>query len=393
MKKKKESKIKYYINKFKNRDIKLEIVIFLFLVFGTLMIVSASMGEHAGDFNNVSRTFFKQLIIISISYVSYLFFMLKRQKGITVKQFQYLYVLFLGSVIITRFSGSYNGAYGWIRLGPLSIQPSEFCKVFMIFYGSRLFSVDNKKHNITAFKLYGIEAIVMVLVILLWQKDTGSAFVLAGICYMILMVPAYKELTQCRFWLFVGLFIIFVGIGVIMVPQVNDFLSRLSDSYMIKRFTAAANPFEYQYDSGYHLVMSLVSMASGGWFGVGYGKSLHKYMNFPNPTNDFILPIIIEELGVIGLLALFILYIVLMAILMNKSLKTKRYSSCLIFFGTVVYLMLHFVLNVGGVSGLIPLTGVPLLFISSGGSSTMAIMIALGLCQYEIIRGKSIKDR
>ena len=179
---------------------------------------------------------------------------------------------------------------------------------------------------------------------------------------------------------------------IVLSPPVTEILKKHADNYMVGRFLAAADPFLYQYDNGYHIIMSLVSFANGGWFGLGYGNSIHKYMNFPNPDNDFILPVIVEELGIVGFLVIIVLYGLLLFPIISASLKSNSTIGKVTLLGVFMYFILHFILNVGGVSGLIPLTGVPLLMISSGGSSLMACMAALGLAQNEMVRLRKESD-
>ena len=164
-----------------------------------------------------------------------------------------------------------------------------------------------------------------------------------------------------------------------------------SDNYMLGRFLASANPFEYAYDVGYHVVMSLVTFGSGGLTGVGLGNSIHKHMNFPNPSTDFILPVIVEEGGVLLYVVIFILYLGILIPIIRYSLTTKNIYSKICLFGFAAYFMSHFILNVGGVTGLIPLTGVPLLLLSGGGSSLMACFGIIGSCQGEIIRERETR--
>ena len=179
----------------------------------------------------------------------------------------------------------------------------------------------------------------------------------------------------------------------VLSPIGTSFLKKLSGDYRIARFLSSANPFEYIYDDGYHLVMSLISIATGGWFGLGYGNSIHKYMNFPNPSNDFILPVIIEEMGIVfGLLPVVVLYIIMLVTLFRYGLKVKYASHKMVLLGSFMYLVVHFILNVGGVSGLIPLTGVPLLLVSSGGTSAIATFLAIGLSEYVISSYKKETD-
>ena len=116
-------------------------------------------------------------------------------------------------------------------------------------------------------------------------------------------------------------------------------------------------------------------------------------MNFPNPTTDFILPVVVEELGLVfGFIPLIVLYGILFVTLIQYTLKSNLTRSRIVFTGTFTYLIVHFILNVGGVAGLIPLTGVPLLFISSGGTSLLSIMCCLGLAESEIIATRRNED-
>ena len=150
---------------------------------------------------------------------------------------------------------------------------------------------------------------------------------------------------------------------------------------------ASANPFLDPYNTGFHLIMGLVSFATGGWFGLGYGQSIHKFMNFPNPSSDFILPVIVEEMGVLfGFIPIVVLYSLILLPLVRYSLHMRSERSRLVMVGVFMYFVLHFILNVGGVSGLIPLTGVPLLLLSSGGTSLIAALASVGLADSEIVR-------
>ena len=127
-------------------------------------------------------------------------------------------------------------------------------------------------------------------------------------------------------------------------------------------------------------------MSEGGLKGKGIGNSTRKYMNFPEANNDFILAIIIEECGFIGFLFLLALYGFIIYRLFYYARRIKSESARIILVGTAMYFFLHIFLNVGGVTGLIPLTGVPLLMISSGGSSTLSVMCAVGIAQAVIMR-------
>ena len=355
------------------------------------MVASAAMGEGAGDTGVITRTLIRQTVffiagLILMTICSRINFI-----KIKLKLFYVAYGILCALLLLTKLSGSTYGAYGWIRIGGLSVQPSEFAKIFIILFGAKLLGHNGikNKHN---FFLFMFLAFVYFVIILFYQHDTGSAVVLAGITFLIMLIPPYKEYDKYHVRMILMMIAMIGVVVLIMTPAFNEFLAEHEGSYIVGRFLAADNPFAYQYDAGYHLIMGLVSFATGGWFGLGYGQSIHKYMNFPNPTTDFILPVIVEELGIIGgFLPIIVMYGIIFYKLIKYSIEVKYTSSKMILVGTFAYLAIHFVLNVGGVSGIIPLTGVPLLFVSSGGSSLIASMMAIGLCENEIIKYKKEK--
>lgn len=363
------------------------------VIFGSLMIASAEMGNSVGDTSYLTSVIVKQVVYALIGIVAYFacmhFNILKRKTSI----FYGMYIAMLVLLLACRVFGQVNGAYAWISFGSVaSIQPSEFAKVFMILFGAKMLGQDHKERNRNNFITFAAAAGIYFIVIAKVQNDFGSAIVLAAICYCILMIPPYKELREYQKWMTIAIFAGLAGIAIILSPPVTELMKLKSDNYMIGRFLAAANPFLYRYDNGYHVIMALVSFANGGIFGLGYGNSIHKYMNFPNPSNDFILPVIVEELGIVGFAGFIAAYCFLLIPLIRMSFKTKYTSSKMILLGVFVYFIVHFILNVGGVSALIPLTGVPLLLISSGGSSLMASMAGLGFAQHELIRNKKANE-
>ena len=381
-KKKKHSLFPAYCDKL------LIITTFLLVIYSSIMIASAAMGEGAGDSSVITRSVTRQVVFFALGTFLMIFFTRHNfLKLLTIKAFDLGYWAILVLLLLTRLSGATYGAYGWIRIGGISIQPSEFSKVYIMMYGAKLLGNNDPENNKKNFLRLVVRAFIYFAIILAYQKDLGSAVVLAGITFVILLVPPYKELNKYHFRMLLMILGIIVAIVIIMLPGFNEYLSEhAGSSYKIGRFLAAYNPFAYQYSTGYHLIMGLVSFATGGWFGLGYGQSIHKYMNFPNPTTDFILPVIVEEMGIIGgLIPILVAYGILLYKLMRYSFKTPSTSSKMILSGSFAYLFIHFVLNVGGVSGLIPLTGVPLLLVSSGGSSLLATMMALGISESEII--------
>ncbi len=359
------------------------------IVFGSFMIMSAAMPSATGQTSVIVSTGIRQAIYAAVSI--FVFFFVSSINVLQVRRevywLGYGFILFL--LLLARIFSAANGAYAWIYLGPVSFQPSEFAKIFIIAFGAKLLGTNQGKvRNLENLKQYAIAAMLYVGIIVVIQHDLGSGVVLFIIAYCIALVPNYKEFRPIQNIMILLIFLGILAVLFILSPIGTSILQKMSgSSYKIARFLSSANPFLYLYDDGYHLVMSLVSFATGGLFGLGYGNSIHKYMNFPNPTTDFILPVVVEELGIVfGLLPVVIAYLGIIIPLRRYSLRCTKNSSKMILFGVYLYFLVHFFLNVGGVSGLIPLTGVPLLLLSAGGTSMMACMASLGLAEAEISR-------
>ena len=352
------------------------------------MIASAEMGNSVGDTNYLTDVITKQSIYAGAGILFYFICMHTKLYKREVYFFYILYILLLAALISCRFFSPANGAYAWIRFGGYTVQPSEFAKVFMILFGARLLGDDHHERNYNNFVIFAVASLICVFIIFVIQNDLGSSVVLLSICFCIAFIPPYKELKKYQKWMRRIIFAVIILIGIMMLPPVTDFLKKFSGDYRIARFLAAADPFLYRYDNGYHVIMALVSFANGGIFGLGYGNSIHKYMNFPNPSNDFILPVIVEELGIVGFVAFVAGYCLMLIPLVRASLKTENYGSKMVYLGVFTYFVVHFILNIGGVSAFIPLTGVPLLLISSGGSSLVASLMGLGFAQCEMLREK-----
>lgn len=371
------------------------IALILLMIFGTLMIASAEMGDAGGDVSVIAGVIIRQIVYLFIGSVFYV--ILTRLSPFIFSRHIYRVLIFVvaGVLIITRAFGSIGGAYAWLRFGAFTIQPSEFAKVFIILLEAKLLTQNFKSDEqaLKVFKEVFFTMVIYAIIIVIWEKDTGSGIIFFGIAYLLMLIPKHPAFKKWQRLMFLVM-VIGVILGILVLSPIGTATIDLLgiDDYRIDRFLSAADPFSDQYGSGYHLVMSLVAFATGGLFGVGYGASVHKYMNFPNPSSDFILPVIVEELGIIGLLLIVLLYGFIIYRLIKYSMsKYADIRARMVFLGVISYFLLHFILNVGGVSGLIPLTGVPLLLISSGGSSAMAAMISLGVAQNEIIRLRKLQ--
>lgn len=226
----------------------------------------------------------------------------------------------------------------------------------------------------------------MLLIVL--QKDFGTATITAGIFYFCTMIPTRPGLKkwQRRLTLILTAGILVGGI-LVYSGILSQILSQIpATSHIAIRIENMIDPYTDVYGEGYQPANALYGIANSNFFGQGYGNSARKYGYLTQADNDYILAVIIEETGIFGMALLAGCYGFIEYKLYHYAMKTRDTVNKVILAGTGSYLFLHFFLNVGGVSGLIPMTGIPLLFISAGGSSLIAASIAIGICQGVIAR-------
>lgn len=368
-------------------------------IFGFLMILSANMTSTA-DRASLAMVALKEITFIIISYLV----MVWVARKFSFKAFHKHYgkiLLMVGALLgITLLFPAVNGAQAWIRLGPITIQPSEFAKVLVILVMANSIA-DKQRIGAKLKKAWPLMKHPFIIVslivgfVLIPQSDLGSAVVIAGIAYVITLVPSNRSLNKMQRILFLLLFVGLLSIFFVTTPKGITMVDRLPiPDYMIDRFKISANPFSNRYDYGYYQIYNgIVALVKGGIFGVGYGKGFIKYSYLPESQNDAILSVVVEEFGMVGFLIILILYGAILYRLLKYAFLVISEKDKMILVGTVAYIMIHFVFNIGGITALIPLTGVPLLFLSAGGSSRLAIMMAIGLSQNVISRHRSNERR
>ncbi len=364
-------------------------IIFL-VIFSTVMVASVSVGSAGfsdGD-NPVLVNMLKQVVYYSIGlflmFMCMNFFEFSDDFTVNRRIFAIAAVIITILLIITLFMPAINGAHAWLPLGIFTFQPSELVKLYIILYSAVFFPYfsRNKKSDLSDFKGPALLVGSWLFIIVVLQGDFGSALVCAIIALSCtLLIPGKKfkrirQLTRLSFMAIFGALIFLLspmGIGLLkIIPFIPE--------YQKARFYITVNPFKDIFSTAYQIFHSLLSFGIGGLMGVGYGNSSQKYGHLPEAKTDFIFPIVVEELGILGIIFIMVPYFVIFWRLSGHALRTKNYTFKILLMGTLIYLFIHFLLNIGGVSGLIPLTGVPLLLVSSGGSSSVAILTMLGIC-------------
>lgn len=374
-------------------DFFLHLFVLVLVVFGSLMIFSASQASATENVFSVVIACMKQVGFVIISY----FMMVNFANHFTMQGAKkYGNIVGIGLLILTAmtflFDDMGTGSQAWIRI-PLgftdvSIQPSEFVKVFMIVVMAinveRFFQ---KKVDWKMIVKYPVIFYILFAGMIAKQPDFGTLAILTTICGLCFLIPSHQSLRNYQkylSWLMIG------SIGFILLLTTSFGSSLLKHiplfDYMIGRFEASMNPFQDIYGNGYQLVNGLYAIANGGLGGLGFARSTQKFGYLTQASSDYIFAITSEELGVFGLVIIVLCYGFIIYRLLHYAIHTKSEGYKIILMGTAFYILLHFILNIGGVTGLIPLTGVPLLFVSSGGSSLMAIMSAIGISQAVISR-------
>ncbi len=409
-------KIRLSINMPKGYSKILHAIILVLSIFGIIMVTSASMYNANND--TLTNLVIKELIFFVGSYAIMVFL----AQNFSWKWFRYsskvFFFIVLATIIILiipRFFNPIYGSYNWIQLGPLSLQPSELSKpVIIAIIASTLGSLPYQKWMSDPKKLKKLSAkaklsrvwtiiqwpvlaaFIMLGIVFAIQNDFGTFMIMLITASVLVFMASHPFITNLqRVLLF--LFVVAMGAAVFMMtPNGIQYLESLGlKQYQLQRVTSLYNLFERDsmLRESMQQVNGLLAFAKGGLIGNGLGSSILKYGYIPATDSDYILAILIDEFGFIGFLLLTIGYVVILGILFKNAFKVSHQPSRLFLIGAATYIFVHYLFNVGGTSGLIPLTGVPLLLISAGGSSQLAVFMTIGIAQNIIARNKDPKKK
>ncbi len=336
----------------------LGLIITLFFV-GLVALYSISNG----DFNSWPLKHSQRFILGLIIFFIVILFDLRIIFG-------YAYVIFFLSIIslvIIPFYGiESNGATRWISIAGISLQPSEFVKYTLILALAKYFhSINNDSSFIKTLIIPLIITIVPVFLVIS-QPDLGTALIilLGGISLFWISGLNYK-------YFIAGVFSILCSL-----PVLWQYLK----DYQKDRVLTFFNPERDPLGNGYHIMQSKIALGSGGIFGKGYMDGTQSHLNFlPEMQTDFIFTMLGEEFGFIGTLLLLLIYAALIMISIRLALKSRSLFSKYLSLGVCNVFFIYVFVNIGMVTGLLPVVGVPLPFISYGGSSMLAVMLGFGL--------------
>lgn len=274
-------------------------------------------------------------------------------------------VLLVAVLIVGR---EVNGSKRWIGVGPLTLQPAELMKFFLVIYlaGYLVRRSDELQTQIRGF-IKPLVVIGLVVAFLLLQPDFGTSAVIVATAL------AMMFLAGARLWQFITL-TGFVGIVMGLVAW--------QEPYRMKRLTSFLDPWADQFGSGYQLVQSLIAFGRGDWFGVGLGNSVQKLSYLPEAHTDFVFAVFAEEFGFVGVLLVITLFAIIFCKTLSigrRALKMEHYFAAYMSYGIGFWLSLQALINIGVASGSLPTKGLTLPFISYGGNSLIVSCVAMAV--------------
>jgi cell division protein FtsW len=274
-------------------------------------------------------------------------------------------ILFLTTVFIPGLGVTLNGASRWIRIAGMTIQPSEFTKIAVIIYTAATLS--RKRDGIRSF-----------------TKGVLPFLIIAGIVFgLIVLQPDFSTGVSIVGVVFIMIFVAGANIGHLLgitVPGAVALVALIATSeYRLERWTSFIDPFKDPQNTGYQAIQSLYALGSGGLFGLGLGRSRQKFFYIPLPQNDFIFSIIGEELGFVGGITVVLLFVLLIWRGIMIAVHAPDQFGSLLATGLIAIIALQVMMNIAVVTSSMPVTGIPLPFISAGGSSLVFTLSSIGV--------------
>jgi len=353
-------KLKYY-------DFTLIITPILLTAFGLLMVYSSSMVIAVVEGKESTYYFIKQLQWFSLGIIGFVFFSIFPYKHYQrlIKLIIFLTLCLLIGVLF--FGTTINNAKSWFSIGSVSIQPAEFTKLGLILYLASVYS--KKQTYINDFNKGVLPPLIVTVIIvslIILQPDIGTAAIILAIASAIILSSGIR---LRHIFLLVSVAVVLIAIA---IPQ-------MITDVRVARFTGAYQPFSAPDTDGYHLIQSYLAIGVGGLTGEGLGQSVQKLGYLMEAHTDFIMAIIAEELGFLGV----VIVIGMLTIIVIRGLFIARKCDdsfgSLLSIGISTMVGVQATVNLGSISGILPITGVTLPFISYGGSSLLVLLACMGV--------------
>lgn len=370
-------------NKVKKRhllDYSILIPYMILSVIGLIMVYSSTSSLLVSKGQSPTVMVVSQLQFWGLSLIA-MFFIYKMKTAVFQNKNFIMFAISVISVLLlavrfTSLGAEINGAKGWIQIGSFSMQPAEYLKIMVIWYlayilGKRQKYID-KEFKKAVFRPMLLVGFLIFLVAI--QPDLGNAAILTLLVIIMLLASGINYM----YTYLVG------GIGILGSIAVIEALIISKGSfiparyqYVYQRFAIFLNPFSDERNAGHQLANSYYAISNGGWFGRGLGNSIQKKGFLPEAHSDFIFAITIEELGLIGALIILALLMFMIVRIILVGVRSRKPFNSLMCIGIGAMLLLQVFINVGGITGVIPLTGITFPFLSHGGNSVLIISVAV----------------
>lgn len=368
--KKTEKKVKGNKKKAKTKPGDFWLIIFtlMLVIFGLTMVFSASYYYSISRDGTAYSYLIKHCIWVVLGLIAMTFgaaFDYRRYRKWNLPV--YIGSIILLIIVLTPLGQTTNGATRWLALGPITIMPGELAKLAAILFVASFLSEDTKRIKSFTRGILPLLAVAGIYVgLILMQPNLSTAMTICGIMVAMMLVAGLK-------WRYI------ICVGAAGATGVASILLFLPDSYWAQRLTSFTDPFADSLNDGYQAVQSLLALGSGGLFGVGLGKSVQKNLYLPEPQTDFILAIIGEELGYIGVLALIIVYCLFIWRGAHIAINAPDQFGLLLASGITLMVAIQVILNIAVVTSTMPPTGINLPFISFGGNALLMFMFSAGV--------------
>ncbi len=343
--------------------------IYVLLAFGLLMVLSASSPiAYASSLTNHDSFYYfkKQLMWACLGTVG--MFITANYDYRKLKNWAFpalvLSVILLLLVLVPGIGRKINDARRWIYLGPVNFQPSEVAKITTIVFFSYSLSKNHKELNSFGVFFMYIVIIAVIAVIIMMEPHFSCTMLIAATACILLLVAGAK-ITH------------FVILGCCALPVVA--LMIIKAPYRLARVVTFLDPFQDIQGDGWQIVQSLYAIGSGGIFGAGLGQSRQKFMNIPEPQNDFIFSILAEEFGLLGAILVALMFIFLIVRGVKIALNAPDLFGTLLATGIVAMIAIQAIVNIAVVTSSMPVTGMPLPFFSYGGTALAITMAEMGI--------------
>jgi len=337
------------------------------MAFGTIMIASTSLAISGVRYGASTQIIDKWLIYMPAALVVVWF--LSRIDYARLSSFalpaMFASLVLLGMIFIPGVGGSFNGARRWISLGGISFQPVEMVKPLLIFYMANYLSVNQAR--LSSF-VHGLLPMLIVLavvdVLLLCQPDLGNAVLISATCFAMWLVGGVP-LRHLVFLVISSLPLLAIAI--------------IAEPYRVKRFLSYLDPWSDPHGAGYQLIQSMLAFGNGGLFGQGVGHGVQKLLYLPEVFTDFIGAGIAEEVGLLGFLFLIGAYALMALRSFYLAFRLDDVFKITLVVGAISFIIFSAAINLASIMTLIPTKGMPLPFVSYGGTALMGSSVLLGI--------------